>query len=94
VSSQCNASLSAQGVKGVACIWRANEEFVDKYSLALELPTDFDVLMQQPTSFAVWLLPGAPCLPTSTSSCEFTHSVLCIAPHMMPSAVVLAKMLA
>ncbi|DBA68705.1 TPA: hypothetical protein ACH3X2_013498 [Trebouxia sp. C0005] len=29
-----------QGVKGVACIWRANEEFVDKYNLALELPTD------------------------------------------------------
>ena len=40
VSSQCNVSLSAQGVKGVACIWRANEEFVDKYNLALELPTD------------------------------------------------------
>ncbi|DBA80639.1 TPA: hypothetical protein ACH3X1_007887 [Trebouxia sp. C0004] len=29
-----------QGVKGVACIWRAIEEFVDKYNLALELPTD------------------------------------------------------
>ncbi len=40
VSSQCNARLSVQGVKGVACIWRANEDFVDKYNLALELPTD------------------------------------------------------
>ncbi len=40
MSSQLNATLAAQGVKGVACIWRANEEFVDKYNMALELPTD------------------------------------------------------
>lgn len=29
-----------QAVKGLTCIWRANEEFVDRFNLALELPSD------------------------------------------------------
>ena len=32
--------VMSQGVKGVACIWRANEEYVDRCNLALELPND------------------------------------------------------
>lgn len=29
-----------QGVKGVACIWRAHDDFVDRFNLPLELPAD------------------------------------------------------
>ena len=29
-----------QGVKGVACIWRANDDFMDRFNLPLELPID------------------------------------------------------
>lgn len=32
--------LNVQGVKGVACIWRANDDLMDRFNLALELPTD------------------------------------------------------
>ena len=40
VAGKCVTWPGLQGVKGVACIWRANDEFVDRFNLPLELPMD------------------------------------------------------
>lgn len=34
------ACENVQGVKGITCIWRANDEYIDKFNLALDLPTE------------------------------------------------------
>jgi len=44
---QQRRALYTQGVKGVACIWRANEEYLDKFNLALDLPADLVTLLSQ-----------------------------------------------
>ncbi|KAL3155881.1 hypothetical protein ABBQ32_012881 [Trebouxia sp. C0010 RCD-2024] len=38
---------TVQGVKGVACVWRANDDYVDRFNLPLELPTDLQQKLQK-----------------------------------------------
>ena len=50
-----------QGVKGITCIWRANDEYIDKFNLALDLPTEMVTILLRASCICTVISRSLPC---------------------------------